>query len=265
MKIALAQLKIDVDMEVNSKKSTDFIEKAVSMGAELICFPELQFSPFFPQHQNKDAAKYLMSVDHPSIKAVQTKCKEYKIAACLNVYLREDKGFFDASPFINSHGEIMGISKMVHIVQWPKFYEQDYYTPSDEGFNVYETENYKAGVVICFDRHFPESLRTCALIGAELIIVPTAIIKDEPLEMFEWEMRIAAMQNNVFIALCNRVGKEGEMDFAGMSLVVDPLGNVVAKAEDREQLLIADMDLKVVKESRIKNPFIEMRRPDKYL
>ena len=88
------------------------------------------------------------------------------------------------------------------------------------------------GVVICFDRHFPESIRTCAMKGAELIIIPTANTKNEPTQLFEWEVRVAAMQNGAFIAMCNRVEQEGNMDFCGKFIVVDPNGDVIIKAND---------------------------------
>lgn len=101
----------------------------------------------------------------------------------------------------------------------------------------------KVGIVICYDRHLPESIRTCTIMGANLIIVPTANTKTEPLEMFEWKMRVQAMQNQVFIAMCNRVGKEDNMDFAGESLVINPKGDVIVKADAKEQLLMCDVNL----------------------
>ena len=115
------------------------------------------------------------------------------------------------------------------------------------------------------DRHLPESIRTCVLKGADLIIIPTANTKAEPMEMFEWEVRVQAMENQVFVAMCNRVGKEGSMDFSGESLVVDPRGEVICKADGSEQLLVCDIDLKQAKELRKKVPYIGTRRPEWYL
>ena len=136
---------------------------------------------------------------------------------------------------------------MVHIAQAENFYEQDYYAPSNDGFKVFDTEFGKVGIVICYDRHLPESIRTCTLKGADLIIIPTDNTKAENLEMFEWEMRVQAMENQVFIAMCNREGVEGNMDFAGESLVVHPNGSVVCKADNREQLVTCNIDLKEAK------------------
>lgn len=99
---------------------------------------------------------------------------------------------------------------MVHVAQAEKFYEQDYYTPSDDGFKVFDTIYGKIGIVVCFDRHYTESIRTEMLMGADLIVVPTVNTKAEPSEMFEWELRVQAFQNSVAVAMCNRVGTEGQ-------------------------------------------------------
>ena len=101
------------------------------------------------------------------------------------------------------------------------------------GFKVFHTPFGNIGIVICFDRHIPESIRSCALKGADLVIVPTANTKAEPMELFEWEMRVQAMQNQVFIAMCNRVGTEDQMQFAGESIIIHPSGEVIAKADQK--------------------------------
>ena len=100
--------------------------------------------------------------------------------------------------------------------------------------------------------------------GADLIIIPTANTKSEPLEMFEWEIRVQAMQNQVFIAMCNRVGLEGNMDFAGESLLVHPSGDVIIKAGDEEELIVQEIDLSEVSVWRKKRPFLQLRRPEVY-
>jgi predicted amidohydrolase len=264
MKIALAQMKISGNIDENFEKTLSLIEVAAKNGAQLICFPELQLSPFFPQYKGLDVSKYVLSIDDKRVKEIQEKCKEYNIMSIPNIYLKEKDKYFDTSILIAGDGEIIGTSKMVHIMSCHNFYEQDYYHPSDTGFRVYETPIGKIGVIVCFDRHISESFRLCALQGADLVIIPTANTKNEPLEKFEWELRIPAMQNNIFIAMCNRVGKEGEMDFAGESVVVDPNGDVVIKADDKEQIVYADMDLTMVQKSRILRPYINLRRPKVY-
>jgi predicted amidohydrolase len=257
-------MKISGNINENFEKTLQLIEEAAKNGAQLICFPELQLSPFFPQYEGVDTSNYVLSINDEKIKKIQEKCKEFNIIAVPNIYLKESNKYYDASILINSDGEIMGVSKMVHIMRCHQFYEQDYYSPSDTGFRVYDTTIGRIGIIVCFDRHMSESFRLCALQGADLIIIPTANVKDEPLEKFEWELRIPAMQNNVFVAMCNRVGKEGEMDFAGESIVVDPNGDVAQKADEKEQIIYADIDLSMVHKYREKRPYISLRRPRVY-
>ncbi|MCE5219967.1 MAG: carbon-nitrogen hydrolase family protein [Clostridium sp.] len=264
MRIALAQMKITGKINDNLEKVLNLIEEAARNGAQLICFPELQLTPFFPQYEGLDASNYAISIDDKKIKSIQEKCKEFKIISIPNIYLKEGDKYFDASLVVNSDGEILGTSKMVHIAQCYQFYEQDYYQPSDTGFKVYETTIGKIGIIICFDRHLPESFRVCALEGADIIIIPTANVKSEPLEMFEWEVIISSMQNSVFTVMCNRVGKEGEMDFAGESIVVEPSGNVAIKADDKEQLIYADININEAAKYRNEKPFMSLRRPVVY-
>lgn len=264
MKIGLAQLKIFDNVEENLKKTLQYMEAAAAQDVKLICFPEIQLSPFFPQHPAKDVDQYTISFDGSELEVIREKTRSLGLVAFPNFYMDKEGKRYDASPVIDSDGFLLGVSKMVHIVQTHQFYEQDYYTPSEEGFKVYDTSIGKIGIVICFDRHFPESTRICALKGAELIVVPTANTKSEPLDLFEWEMRVAAYQNGVYIAMCNRVGLEDEMDFCGESVVVDPNGNIVVKAGDNEQLLIADIDLSKVYQARTNRPYLRLRRPHLY-
>ena len=264
MKIALAQLEIGEDIESNFLRTIEVMEEASRNGARLITFPEVQFYPFFPQYPKKDVSRYAFSIEDEKVTRMQEKCRELNMVAVPNFYLEEDGNHYDASVVIDADGRLRGVSKMVHIVQIPLLYEQDYYTPSDSGFKAYETAFGKLGVVICFDRHYPESIRSCVLQGAELIIISTANFRGEPMEMFEWEMRTSSYENNVFIAMCNRVGIEGEMEFTGESLVVDPDGNVLAKADDRDQILYAEIDLGLIEKSRRERPFLKLRRPETY-
>jgi len=262
MRMALIQMGMEEVPEANLDKALVCIREAAKIGAELVCFPEIQFSPFFPQFPQEDASRYAMKIDHPVMRAMQQACRELGLVAVPNLYLEQDGSRYDASPVVDADGSILGISKMVHIVQMPLFYEQDYYTPSDSGFQVYHTSAGRVGVVICFDRHYPESLRTCALKGAQLIVIPTANTRGEQIELFEWELRVAAMQSGLFIAMCNRVGLERDMDFCGQSVVVDPYGEVVAKADDTEQILYAEVDLERIEKSREARPYLKLRRSE---
>lgn len=264
MRLAVIQPKVVSDLHRNLERSLELMRLAAEKGADVVCFPELQLSPFFPRFEGRDASRYAVTVDDDAVVELRRACAELDLVAFPNVYLDEEGRTFDASLAIGPDGSLLGISKMVHVVRAPRFFEQDYYTPSDTGFRVHDTPVGKIGVVICFDRHFPESFRTSVLQGARLILVPVANTRDEPLEMFDWEMRVAAMQNGVHVAMCNRIGFEGEMHFSGGSIVVGPEGEVVARAGDEEEVLVTEVDLAAVERSRGARTYLPLRRPDSY-
>lgn len=250
MRIALAQMHMDESVEENLKCTLMMMRQAKAAGADLILFPEIQLSPFFPKHEKRDAAIWRMEPAGAEVRAICAECRKLGLWASPNVYLDMEGGSYDASLLIDAQGKILGISKMVNIYQGKDFYECDYYTPSDTGFKVYETPFGKLGIVICFDRHIPESIRTCALGGAELILIPTANLASEPLELFAWEVRIQAFQNLLYIAMCNRVGKEEGKVFAGESLVAGPDGELLFKACGEEGLYCVDIPLARVEQVR---------------
>lgn len=265
MRIALAQMKNQGSVEANLNQSIEWMREAAEHGADLILFPEVQLTEFFPQYQGQDVRRYRLGLESPEVQAFRKASREWNIWASPNVYLEENGKAYDASLLIGADGQIAGIQKMVHIAQACQFYEQDYYTPSDDGFRVFDTPWGRIGIVVCFDRHYPESIRTEALMGADLILIPTVNTKAEPAEMFEWELRVQAFHNSAAIAMCNRVGCEGEMAFSGESIVVDANGQVLAKAGDAEELLYADVDMAASRRIRESRPYTGLRRPEFYV
>lgn len=265
MRVALAQMSNAGSMESNLVKSINAIKEASQQGADLVLFPEVQLTEFFPQYRLQDVTAYQVTLDSDIVKRFCAACKENNIMAVPNVYLSEKGKNYDASILIDRMGQIKGVQKMVHIAQAEQFFEQDYYAPSEDGFNVFETEFGKIGIVVCFDRHYPESIRTEALKGANLILIPTVNTKAEPSEMFEWELRVQAFQSSVAIAMCNRIGVEGEMVFSGESIVVDENGNVIKKADDTEQILYAEIDLEKSEKVRAQRPYTQLRRTEFYV
>ncbi len=265
MKLAMAQMQNAGSIETNLAKSLSFIEQAAQNQADLILFPEVQLTDFFAQYPGQDVRSYGLEIDSETVRAFQKSCLENHIMAVPNIYLLENGTYYDASLLIDKTGEILGVQKMVHVAQAPQFYEQDYYAPSDDGFHVFETEFGKIGLVICFDRHYPESIRTEALMGADLILIPTVNVKSEPSETFAWEIRIQAFQNSVPIAMCNRVGRDGEMDFSGESLVTDSDGNLLLMADDQEKILYCQVHPELSKHIRGSRPYTSLRRKDLYL
>ena len=123
---------------------------------------------------------------------------------------------------------------------------------------MYDTPFGKIGIVICFDRHLPDGIRSCAAQGAELVIIPTANITEEDLELFSWEVRVQAFQNTVFVAMCNRTGAEGNLIFAGQSLLAGPNGELLFHAGDEEKLLLADVPLDIAMQAREARPWLAL-------
>lgn len=269
MRIALVQMSNAGSVEQNLAKSLDAIAEASRQGADLVLFPEVQLTEFFPQYPGQDKSAYRVELQSQVVRAFQDACKDNAVMAVPNLYLKpggdpaQRKGY-DASLVIDREGTVLGVQKMVHIAQAHQFYEQDYYLPADDGFRVFDTDLGRIGVVVCFDRHYPESIRSEAVRGAELILIPAVNTKREPMELFEQEIRVQAFQNSAYVAMCNRVGREDDMDFAGESIIVAPNGQVIAKADDVEQILYADLDLATVRETRTRTPYLTLRRPEFY-
>ena len=138
MKIALAQMKLSADMDENYEKAKYFILKASEQGAKLVCFPEVQLSPFFAQYEETDVLEYIITKDSRYVTGLCELCKELEIYISPNFYIEEHGRCYDMSLLIDDAGRIIGSQKMVHVAQCPYFYEQSYYTPSEEGFQVFD-------------------------------------------------------------------------------------------------------------------------------
>lgn len=257
MRLAMAQTKMADSLEENLQKSIRYMQQAKEEGADMIFFPEVQLSPFFAQEEKQDVSSWLVQPDGSEITTFCDTCRRLKMWASPNVYLDLQGKYYDASLMIDPQGKIVGISKMVHIFQAEHFYEQDYYTPSPDGFHVYETPFGKVGIIICFDRHIPTSIRACAKQGAELVLIPTANLTTEPMELYEWEIRVQAFQNQCYIAMCNRVGPEKDLVFAGESLVSAPTGELLCKADGNERLCLIDVPLHLVRSVREKKNWLQ--------
>jgi N-carbamoylputrescine amidase len=267
MKIALIQQKASGAREANRQNGLAAVEKAAKNGAKIIGFAELAFEPFYPQKPARgDVIEYAETIPGQTTERFADLAKEFGVVIVLNLFERDDKKTYDSSPVIDTDGKILGITRMVHITDYPCFHEKGYYTPGDQGAPVYSTEFGKIGVAICYDRHYPEYMRALALQGAEIVFIPQAGAVDEwPEGLYEAEMRVAAFQNGYFTALCNRVGEEECLTFAGESFVRDPAGMVIARAgKQTEEILYCEMDLEQVKTSHAKKLLLPDRRPDLY-
>jgi N-carbamoylputrescine amidase len=266
-RIALVQQRAGADKGANVERGLKALETAAANGAEVICFPELAFEPFYPQRRAGRGFEQLAEpVPGPTTDTFAARAGQLGIVVVLNLFERDGERCYDTSPVIDVDGTLLGRTRMVHITDYPGFHEQDYYAPGDTGAPVYRTSFGRVGVAICYDRHFPEYMRALALGGAELVVVPQAgTVGEWPEGLFEAEMRVTAFQNGYFVALCNRVGADGALTFAGESFVCTPEGTILARAlPGAEHILLADMDLSAAGRSHARRLFFRHRRPELY-
>ncbi|MFC1726197.1 carbon-nitrogen hydrolase family protein [candidate division KSB1 bacterium] len=265
--IAVSQFKPFQNREENIKKAEVFIKEAKSKNADLIVFPEMSFDIFFPKFR---ADRKYFSIAEPVPGELVEKFKEIAknngISIVFNMFEEGKAGeYYDCSPVINKMGEYLGKSRMMHIAELPNYNEKYYYWEGNSDYPVFDMGGFKIGIAICYDRHFPEHMRILALKGADLILVPTATSLTELKNIWEIEMQAASVGNQVYIAVSNRVGQEENLTFFGKSFITNPFGDIIAMAsEDKEEVLIFNMDIDLIKEARQILPFFRDRRPETY-
>lgn len=267
MRIALVQQEAGPNKRENVRRGLAALATAVEQGAKLVAFAELAFERFYPQNRANTAAKNQAEpVPGPTTEAFAELARQLGVVVVLNLYEKAASGHFDCSPVIDADGSFLGKTHMLHVTDYPGFHEQDYYTPGETDVPVYDTAVGKLGVAICYDRHYPEQMRALASRGADLVIVPQAgTVGEWPDGLYEAEMRVAAFQNGYFVALCNRVGQEEKLNFAGESFVCSPEGEVLARAPaSKEVILYADLDLAAAERSHARRLFLRDRRPELY-
>lgn len=266
-RIALVQQIATEDCEANRVRGEAAVAEAAARGARLVCFAELAFERFYPQEPaTPDKLELAEPIPGPTTERFAALAKKHGVVIVLNLFERAGDRTYDASPVIDADGRLLGTTRMVHIADFACFHERGYYAPGEGGAPVYDTAAGKVGVAICYDRHFPEYMRALTLAGAEIVVVPQAQAMEEwPDGLFEAEMRVAAFQNGYFTALCNRVGEERRLSFAGESFVCDPHGNVAAQAgRGTEEILCCDLDLAKIASSHARRLFLLDRRPELY-
>ena len=266
MRVALVQHRAGPDPAVNIERGLQALREAAAAGASLVAFPELAFTPFFPccQPSGRSPIERGEPVPGPTTEAFGRLAADLGVVVVLNLYERDGNCAYDSSPVIDADGRLLGTTRMLHIAQMPHFYEQDYYTPGDHGMPVYATAAGRIGVAICYDRHYPEVMRSLGLQRADVVVVPQAgTVGEWPEGLYEAELRVAAFQNGYFTALANRVGVESDMEFAGESFVCDPSGRVIARAPAAaETILYADIDRAELPRCHARRMFYRDRRQE---
>ncbi|MDY7095170.1 MAG: nitrilase-related carbon-nitrogen hydrolase [Acidobacteriota bacterium] len=267
MRLALAQIRSTEDPDYNLRRALESMERARDEGADAVAFAEVVLNRFFPcRRGDASAAALAQTIPGPITDAVAAQAKKLGLVTIFNLYERDGDRYFDSSPVFDADGSLLGVTRMIHITDYPGFHEQDYYHPGDRGARVYQTAAGRVGVAICYDRHYPEYMRALGVAGAEWVAIPQAgTVGEWPEGLYEAEVQTAAFQNGYFAALVNRVGDEGELCFAGESFAVDPDGGFLGRAKSGEEdLLVVDLDLTRCSKSNARQLFWRHRRPELY-
>jgi len=273
VRAALTQTTWTGDKESMIAKHEKFARDAAAQGAQIICFQELFYGPYFGIIEDAKYYEYAESIPGPTTTRFQELAKELGIVIVLPIYEEAMPGvYYNTAVVIDADGENLGSYRKHHIPNLDRFWEKFYFRPGNLGYPVFTTKVGKVGVYICYDRHFPEGWRELGLNGAEIVFNPSATKPGLSNRLWELEQPAAAAANQYYIGANNRVGTETEefgdkaVTFYGSSYFVDPRGNFVGDiaSEDQTEIIVRDLDLDVIREVRNNWQFYRDRRPDSY-
>jgi N-carbamoylputrescine amidase len=247
-----------------------YIEDAGRQGVQMLCFQEIFTGPDFCPSQ--DARWYAAAEaipDGPTTRLMREYARKYSMVIVVPIYEEHMTGvYYNTAAVIDADGRYLGKYRKAHIPQVAGFWEKFYFRPGNLGYPVFATAYGKVGVYICYDRHFPDGARCLGLNGAEIVFNPSATVAGLSQHLWEIEQPAHAVANGYFVAAINRVGTEAPWNigkFYGSSYFVDPRGQIVAQAsEDRDEMVIAELDLDQVREVRNTWQFFRDRRPETY-
>src|SRR5579864_1119940 len=263
MRISLIQMNSRASgREENVDRARDFVALAARDKAELVVLPEFFNHEYFPQYRDYKYMDYAESDDGYTQTRMKQAARDHGVWLISTIFEMERAGlYYDTAMLINPDGKIAGKYRKVHpaaLLSLEKIYFR-----GGSSFPVFKLGTWTIGISICYDNLFPESCRCLALNGAELIIAPYATPVATPWENF---LTTRALENGVFLAACNHVGREGEWQMSGKSMVVDPLGEIMAKASDaNEEILVTSFEREQVIQARRRFPLFRDRRPDAYV
>ena len=253
------------------KKAMGLAEQAAKQGVQILCFQELFNGPYFCAEQTTKWYDFTEPVpDGPTTKMFQDFAKKHGMAIVLPVYEREMDGvYYNTAAVIDADGSYLGKYRKNHIPQVaPGFWEKYYFKPGNLGYPTFQTKFAKIGVYICYDRHFPEGARMLGLHGAEIVYNPSATVAGLSEYLWKLEQPAHAVANGYFVGAINRVGVEKPWsigEFYGQSYFCDPRGKMLAVgSRDQDELVVADLDLDVIREVRNTCQFFRDRRPETY-
>jgi N-carbamoylputrescine amidase len=285
-RVGLVQMSASADPEENLQRAMDHVRNAAKSGAQIVCLPELFQTQYFCQREDPALFDLAEPIPGPVTAKLSVLAKELGIVLVASLFEKRAAGIYhNTAVMFDADGEVRGIYRKMHIPDDPLYYEKYYFTPGDLGFRAFDTNVGRVGTLVCWDQWYPEGARLTALQGAHLIFYPTAI-GWHPSEKAEfgsaqhdaWRtiQRAHAIANGVYVAVVNRVGFEtgnirgdsapgAGLEFWGGSFLCDPFGRVIAEAShDKEEILIGEVDLKILEDIRRNWPFLRDRRIDSY-
>src|SRR5438477_4995247 len=251
------------------EKHVPFIEQAAKQGVQILCFQEIFNGPYFCPAQTPDWYDMAEAVPGPTIERLQEVAKKYKMAMVVPVYEREMAGvYYNTAAVIDADGTYLGKYRKNHIPQTSGFWEKYFFRPGNLGYPTFQTRYAKIGVYICYDRHFPEGARALGLNGAEIVYNPSATVAGLSEYLWKLEQPAHAVANGYFVGAINRVGTEAPWnigEFYGSSYFCDPRGQIIAEgSREKEEVVIADLNLDEIQEVRNVWQFFRDRRPESY-
>jgi beta-ureidopropionase len=269
VRAALVQAKWTGEKESMIDSNVTLAREAASQGAQIVCFQELFYGPYFCQVQDPQYYSYAEPVPGPTTEKMIELARQTGMVVIAPIYEEEQPGvYYNTALVIDADGRYLGKYRKTHIPQVRGFWEKYYFRPGNLGYPVFDTAVGRIGVYICYDRHFPEGWRALGLAGAQIVFNPSATSRGLSAYLWNLEQPAAAVANEYFVGAINRVGVEplGDNDFYGSSYFVDPRGQLVgevASGKD-EEVVVRDLDFEVLHEVRQLWAFYRDRRPDAY-
>jgi beta-ureidopropionase len=253
------------------EKHLKLIQEAGQKRVQVLCLQELFYGPYFPAEQNPKWYSLTEKIPQgPTIQLMMEQAKKYSMVMIVPIYEEEITGiYYNAAAVIDADGRYLGKYRKSHIPHTlPGFWEKFYFKPGSLGYPGFETAYGRIGVYICYDRHFPEGARILGLDGAEIIFNPSATVAGLSEYLWKLEQPAHAVANGYFVGAINRVGHELPWDigeFYGTSYFCNPRGQIVAEASrNKDELVVADLDLDMIREVRNIWQFFRDRRPETY-
>lgn len=268
---APADASIEEIKKINIERTLSLIEFAARQGAKIVCLQEIFTTPYFCAEQQTRWYEAVEKVpDGPTVKLMQEVARDHGIVLIAPIYEEEQSGlYYNTAAVIDADGKYLGKYRKNHIPHVaPGFWEKFYFRPGNLGYPTFETAFARIGVYICYDRHFPEGARALGLNGAEIVFNPSATVAGLSEYLWKLEQPAHAVANGYFIGAINRVGYEEPWkigEFYGQSYFCDPRGQIIAEGpRDDDAVVVADLNLDMIREVRNTWQFYRDRRPETY-